>query len=660
MKVALVGNQNSGKTSLFNVLTGSNQKIGNWPGVTIEHKSGIIKNTEIELIDLPGVYSLSPYTAEEIISRNYVLNEKPDVILNIIDATSIERSLYLTTQLLELDIPVVIALNMNDILVKKGIKIDINKLKLELKTEIIEISALKRTGIKELIESLPLAKKETQNNIYSPEIEEAISMISYIATGKNKRFTAVKILESDAEYADKQIDEIKKVIKKIEQVEKTDVEHAIANQRYNYIVALKNRCVVQSKIKESITDKLDKVFINKWAAIPIFALIMVAIYMLAVGVVGTFTVDLVDGWFGSLKEWLAGALENAGASGWAISLVVDGVVAGVGAVCNFIPQLIILFLCLSLLETTGYMSRIVFVLDRIMRKVGLSGKSLIPFIVGSGCAVPAIMASRTIEDENEKRATIMLTPFIPCSAKLPIIALFAGYFFDKYSGLVSASLYFLAIAVILVSAIIMKKLFFKSRTENFVAELPEYKVPSVRYVLRDVFEKILAFIKRAGTIIVICSIGVWLLSSFTWKFQFIDGEVLTINDSILAGIGNALSWIFYPMLGEWSWGATVSALQGLVAKEQVVGSMEVIAGLAEGAGADVFKTSIFGFFTGASAYAFMTFNLFSAPCFGAIGAMRRELGSTKRMWQAVLFQTGLAWVLAVLVFGIGSLIGLIF
>ena len=407
---------------------------------------------------------------------------------------------------------------------------------------------------------------------------------------------------------------------------------------------------------ESITDKLDKVFLNKWAAIPIFILIMAMIYVLAVGVVGSATVDFIDGNVSLFKDWMAGVLENWKASDWAISLVCDGIIAGVGAVLNFVPQLIILFILISILETTGYMSRIAFVLDKVFRKFGLSGKSLIPFIVGAGCSVPGIMAARTVEDEAEKRITIMCTPFIPCSAKLPIIIMFASCFFGKdNTGLITVSLYFLAIVVILLSALIIKKFFIKTNNTSFISELPEYKLPSLKYVARDVWEKIWSFIKRAGTVILLCSIVIWFLLTFSWDFW--NGMVEDVDDSILASIGNALAWIFYPMLGEWSWEATVSAIQGLVAKEQVVSSMNIIAGLAEESEAygDLFASSAFSFFNNASAYAYSVFCLFSAPCFGAIGAMKRELGSTKRMWQAVLFQTGLAWALAVIIFGIGSL-----
>lgn len=660
MKIALVGNQNSGKTTLFNCLTGFNQKVGNWPGVTIDRKEGILKGTDHVVVDLPGIYSLSPYTAEEEVSRKYVFEEKPDLIINIVDATSIERSLYLTTQLLELDCKVILALNMADMLEKKGIIIDVEKLSNLLDTTIVKISALKGEGITELISTISQGKiKENRHQkIYQNDVEEAISYIHSNINLIHKRFVSVKVLENDINFNNFQNDKVLNLRKKLENNYGFDIEQIIANQRYEYIVSIKKESVIFNPVKESITDKLDKIFLNKWLALPIFAVIMFAIYFLAVGFVGNATVDWIDSLVSKFGEIVEEFLLNNNASQWAVSLVVDGIIAGVGAVLNFVPQLIILFLCICLLETSGYMSRIAFFLDKIFRKFGLSGKSLIPFIVGSGCSVPGIMTTRTIEDEEEKRMTIMLTPFIPCSAKLPIIALFSGYFFDKYSGLVSASLYFLAIIVILLSAIIMKKFFFKSNTSAFISELPEYKIPSPKYVARDVFEKTVAFIKRAGTIILLCSIIIWFMLSFSWKFEF----GVNVEDSILASIGKCLSWVFYPILGELSWGATVSAIQGLVAKEQVVSSMSIIAGFSESvSNSDLIfnSTGIFGFFTPASAYAYMVFNLFSAPCFGAISAMRRELGSTKKMFIAILFQTGVAWVLASLIFGIGSLIMLL-
>lgn len=658
MKIALVGNQNSGKTSLFNALTGLSQKIGNWPGVTIEHKSGILKGTKHEIIDLPGIYSLSPYTTEEEISRKFVMEENPDIIINIVDVCCLERSLYLTTQLIELDTKVIVALNMCDLLEKKGLEVDEKALSEILGTSVVKISALKRKGIAELTQQIDENKAENAHNeIYEKFLEDKISEVTEKLSCNHKKFVAVKLLERDEKFAefieDKNL--IEKIIKDIEEHYNQDTEQIIANQRYNYIVSFKEKVVKQKEAKISITDKIDKVILNKWLAIPIFACIMALVYFLAVGVVGSATVEWIESGVGFIFEWFGGVLEGWGASSWSVSLVCDGIIAGVGAVLNFVPQLIILFICISLLETSGYMSRIAFFFDRIFKKFGLSGKSLIPFIVGSGCSVPAIMTTRTIEDEKEKRATIMLAPFIPCSAKLPIITLFSGYFFST-SWLITLSLYLLAIVVILTSALIIRKFFFKGKSNTFISELPEYKLPSAKYVLKDTFDKTVSFIKRAGTVILLCSVIIWFMLSFNWSFKY----GVDVEDSILASIGNCFAWIFYPMLGEWSWAATVSAVQGLVAKEQVVSSMSIIAGFAEEAsGGTLFTSGIFSFFTGPSAYAFMVFNLFSAPCFGAIGAMHRELGSIKKTLIAISFQTGLAWILGCLIYGIGSLIMLI-
>ena len=646
MKIALVGNQNSGKTTLFNLLTGTNQKVGNWPGVTIERKEGKIKGTNLTIVDLPGVYSLSPYTSEEEISRKYVLNEKPDIIINIVDATCIERSLYLTTQLLELDTNVIVALNMCDALEAKGITINEKKLSSNLHTSVVKISALKNTGINTLID---LVKNNSyienkHKTIFNKDLE---NLISSIQTGKShNRFIAVKMIDNDPKYKSLKTKEIEQKIKEIEDKFGYDIEQVIANERYNFIQEKISNCVFQIKQKQNINEKLDKVFLNKWVAIPIFVGIMALIYFLSVGIVGTATVDFMADLFDKLSVVTQNALSKANASPVLISLVCDGVITGIGSVLGFVPQLIILFLCIAILETSGYMSRIAFFFDKIFHKVGLNGKSLIPFIVGAGCSVPGIMTARTIEDADEKKVTIICTPFIPCSAKLPIMSLFAGYFFNN-STIVTISFYFLSIVVILISSLIMKKFFFKRNNSAFISELPEYKVPSAKYVFRDVAEKTIAFFKRAASVIFICSIAIWFLCRFSWSFEFLSPE--KIENSILASIGNAFAWLFYPMLGgNWSWATTVSAFQGLVAKEQVVSSMNIIAGLAETSevASSIFSSSAFSFFTPLSAYAYCIFNLFSAPCFGAIAAMKRELGSKKAMFKAILFQTTMAWIIA--------------
>lgn len=605
MKVALVGNQNSGKTTLFNCLTGMNAKIGNWPGVTIEKKVGIIKGTNYEITDIPGIYSLSPYSIEEKISKNYIFEENPDVIINIVDATCLERSLYLTTQLLETNSRIIIVLNMADKLEEKGLIIDEKKLSQILGVKVFKVSALKETGIDRIIEEL-------------------------------KKLNYIKREKKVPDYLEETYD-----INKYEE---------IANKKYEYIENIVKTCV-KKKIREvSISDKIDKILLNKWLAFPAFIIIMFLIYYLSVGVIGKFTVDVIGNYINDLKVSTYGIMTNMNMAELIKSLVIDGIISGVGAVLGFVPQLIILFLCITLLETSGYMSRVSLLLDKVFRKIGLSGKSLIPFIVGSGCSVPGIMGTRIIENEDERNMTTILTPFIPCSAKLPIIALFAGYFFPERSGLVAASLYFLAIVIIIFSAIIMKKYVFKNTTSTYVAELPEYKLPSIKYVVKEVFDKIISFIKRAGTIILLCSIIIWFLLSFSVKLEY----GVKIEESILAIIGKKISWIFYPIIGVNSWEATVSAIQGLVAKEQVVSSMTVISGLTEETSEIFIKGGIFEFFNPISAYAFMIFNLFSAPCFGAIGAMKKELGNNKKLLKAVSFQTGIAWFLATFIYQIGN------
>ena len=650
MKIALVGNQNSGKTTLFNLLTGSNQKIGNWPGVTIEQKIGTIKRSEDELVDLPGIYSLSPYTLEEDVSRKFVYGEDLDLIINIVDATSLERSLYLTTQLMELDTPIVVALNMMDMLEKKGITIDTQELAKRLGVDVIPISALKNTGIEELLDYIK-AKSFIHSDIhtYDEYLEERVHEAEAVADGKHKRFTAVKLLEGDVMFGTAS-DNIITARKEIAEKYGMDVEEIIAAERYDFITDLKKYCLRVTK-RNSVSDKIDKVLLNKWAAIPIFIVIMATMYLLAVGVVGILFGDVLSDAIDKLGAHIGNGLEELGASDWAVSLVVDGMVGGIGAVLVFIPQLIVLFFCIAVLETSGYMSRIAFILDRIFIKFGLSGKSLIPFIVGTGCSVPGIMTSRTIEDENERKMTVMLTPFVPCSAKLPIIVLFTGFFFDGIlSAVMAIAMYLLAVIIIIVSAVVMRKFIYRTSPNTFISELPEYKAPNMKFVLRDVFDKTLAFIKRAGSIIFIASVIVWLLTSFNLKFEY----GVPVEQSILGGIGSLFSWLFYPMLGTDSPLATVSALQGIIAKEQVVSSMEVIAGVS--GGESVFASTAFGFFTASSAIAYTAFNLFSVPCISAVAAMGRELKSKKRLLCVMAFQITLAFALSYLIRLAGLLI----
>jgi ferrous iron transport protein B len=660
MKIALIGNQNSGKTTLFNLLTGQNQKIGNWPGVTIEKKSGIIKGTSFEIIDLPGIYSLSPYSSEEKISRGFILDEKPDLIINIVDATNLERSLYLTTQLLELDTKVVLALNMADILNQKGIQIDTEMLSSLFSMDVITISALKKTGISNLLDYLNQFEQKHNDRkhlLYSESLENAIQSIAYVISSNHSRFIAIKLLEEDVLFDSIQNNETKHIISQLKLSSNKDIEEWIIHERYQTIETILEKSLILTDMGVTLTDKVDRILLNKWLGIPIFFMIMFLIYFFSVGVVGSATVDIVASLFESIGDFTSTFLENIGASEWSISLIVDGAIAGVSAVLGFVPQLIILFLFISLLEISGYMSRISFLLDRLFKKLGLSGKTLIPFIIGTGCTVPAIMATRTIEDKNERTMSIILTPFVPCSAKLPIITLFVGALFPSHQGLVAASLYFFAVIIIIIAAYLMKKWVFKGVSTSYISELPEFRSPNLRYVFRDVYDKTKEFIVRAGTIIFALSIMVWFLLSFSWNFEY----GIDVSESILASIGNVFSWVFYPIIGELSWGATVSALQGLVAKEAVVSSLAVINNVAElsettNPAIILSGTGLFGFFTPASAYAFMVFNLFSAPCFGAIGAMKKEFISNKKVVQAVLFQTGLAWILAVLVFQVGRLI----
>lgn len=692
MIVALVGNQNSGKTTLFNALTGANQKVGNWPGVTIERKEGHVKGTDITVVDLPGIYSLSPYSNEEKISRNFVLEHHPDLIINIVDATSLERSLYLTTQLLETGVNMIVALNMFDLVKKRNIHIDKDKLEKALNTTIVDISAKTGEGIDHLLEHVKKydVKENKLLNIYPSDVHDVlVSVRKDLAKAdiENDYFYAVKTFEGEEDYAKHISSSTKEKMLQVQEKYDMDGEELIASLRYDFIDEVKKESFTNEEIeirekqankKLSWTDKLDKIFLNKWAAIPIFIVIMALVYILSVGLVGGLTVSFVDALFNGSEEiefnffglvWtapfeiagigpgLGGWLESIGASPWAVSLVADGIVAGVGAVCNFVPQLIILFICLSLLETTGYMSRISFLLDRIFHKFGLSGKSLVPFVVGVGCSVPGIMASRTIEDENERKATTILTPFMPCSAKLPIISAFAGFFFGTYAWLVSLSFYFMAIIVILLFGIVMKKFIFKGSHTTYISELPEYKSPSFTYVFRDVVDRTGAFLKRAGTIILLCSVVVWFLGSFTWEFKYVDGTDILINDSLLANVGMTFAWIFAPMLGgNMSWGAAVAALTGLVAKEEVIGSMTTIAALAGEGELFTAADTVFSFFNPITAFAFMTFNLFSAPCFGALGAMKNELGSTKSMLKSALFLTGFAWLVSSIIGSISWII----
>lgn len=651
MKIALVGNQNCGKSTLFNSLTGTHQKVGNWPGVTIEKKMGTIQGTDWNVIDLPGTYSLHPYTAEERITCDYLMEESLDCILNVIDATSFERSLYLTTQLLELDTKVIVVLNMLDILEKRKITIDIKKLSNTLHVPVIQTSALKKTNISALISLIQNQemKEKKHIDIYDSDISSILEKIRRNVSCTHSYWFSIKCLEGQNSQKGKELEKDRRLL---EQKYAIDIEQLIAKQRYIFIEKMKKK-VYHYPNRNPFSDRLDRIFLHKWFAIPIFLLIMAVIYGLVIGVINKFTTPYFESLLDILCQKNEQLLTSWNASTWMKSLINDGVIRGVGAVLIFVPQLLVLFLCISLLETCGYMSRIAFFLDRFFRKLGLSGKSLIPFIVGSGCSVPGIMSTRTIENEREKKLTIFLTPFIPCSAKLPIIILFSAQFFSS-SFLVVFSLYILAILFICIVALLMQKIFPSKRNDSaFVIELPEYKIPHFRYVIRDVWEKTFSFIKRAGSVIFLCSLLIWFLRSFSWKFQYLPETQMEI--SMLASIGKIFSWLFIPMVGnhENTWALAVSALQGLIAKEQVVSSMHVIAG----------SNSLFGpsdfysFLTPISSYAFVVFNLFSAPCIGALSAMRKEFGEKKRWIQAIVFQTIFAFAISYLVYGIGVGLG---
>ena len=656
MKIALIGNQNSGKTTLFNLLTGMNAKIGNWPGVTIEKKMGFVKGTNYELVDLPGIYSLSPYSSEEKISTNFIFEESPDLIINIIDSTCLERSLYLTTQILELDCKVIIALNMVDVLQQKGIMLDVEELQKQLGTRVCEISALKEIGIEELIESIKTLESKKDLLIYNSNIEAGIMQISQLlGRQKHKRFLAVKLLEQDKRFAKFSTYKINKVTNDIQNNYNLELEEEIATQRYKFISNLINKVIYKKKWIINTTELLDNIFLNKFISIPIFVCIMFGIYFLSVGVVGKYTTDLILEYIENFSQTLKVFFTQINVSQWLISLINDGIINGVGTVLSFVPQLAILFLCISILESTGYMSRIAFLLDKMFRKIGLSGKALIPFIIGSGCSVPAIMGTRIIENEDERKMTSVLVSFIPCSAKVPIIALFTGYFFGDNSGIISGSIYLLSIIIIIICAIIMKKYIFKQITSSFISELPDYKIPSIKYLIKDVTDKVMSFVKRAGSTILLCSIVIWFLLSFSVKLEY----GILIENSILATIGKRISWIFYPIVGVNSWEVAVSALQGLIAKEQVISSMSIIAGLSGNilSHNDLFGTnSIFAFFTPISAYSYVIFNLFSAPCFSAITAMGKELKSSKSLFKTVFFQTLIAWIVSSIIYMIGNIL----
>ena len=674
VKIALAGNPNCGKTTLFNALTGSNQFVGNWPGVTVEKKEGKLKgHKDVTIMDLPGIYSLSPYTLEEVVARNYLINERPDAIINIVDGTNIERNLYLSTQIMELGIPVVMAVNMMDLVEKAGDKIHTDKLSKLLGCEVVEISALKGTGIQKAAEkAISLAERKnevTPVHEFDSKVEDAITavgtMLGMDIPEAQKRFFAIKLLEKDDKIKEqmKSVPDVSAEIKTLEDAFDDDTESIITNERYVYISSIIGKCVTKGqKGGMTVYDKIDRIVTNRWLALPIFAVVMFIVYYVSITTVGGFLTDWTnDVLFGDIiPPAIEKALVAVNCADWLQGLILDGIVAGVGAVLGFVPQMLVLFIFLAFLEGCGYMARVAFIMDRIFRKFGLSGKSFIPMLIGSGCGVPGVMASRTIESDRDRKMTIMTTTFVPCGAKLPIIALIAGAFFNN-AGWVAWSAYFVGVAAIICSGIILKKTkMFSGEPAPFVMELPAYHMPTVGNVLRSMWERGWSFIKKAGTIILLSTIVLWFLMSFGWvdgKFGMLDAEQL--NDSILASIGNVIAPIFAPLgwtkAGE-GWKMAVAAITGLIAKENVVATFGMLFGFAEVAedGSEIWG-NLAQVMTPIAAYGFLVFNLLCAPCFAAMGAIKREMNNAKWFWFAIGYQCGLAYIVSLCIYQFGTL-----
>ena len=674
VKIALAGNPNCGKTTLFNALTGSNQFVGNWPGVTVEKKEGKLKgHKDVTIMDLPGIYSLSPYTLEEVVARNYLINERPDAIINIVDGTNIERNLYLSTQIMELGIPVVMAVNMMDLVEKAGDKIHTDKLSKLLGCEVVEISALKGTGIQKAAEkAISLAERKnevTPVHEFDSKVEDAITavgtMLGMDIPEAQKRFFAIKLLEKDDKIKEqmKQVPDVSNEIKALEDAFDDDTESIITNERYVYISSIIGKCVTKGqKGGMTVSDKIDRIVTNRWLALPIFAVVMFIVYYVSITTVGGFLTDWTNDVL--FDDIIPPAIEKAlvavNCADWLQGLILDGIVAGVGAVLGFVPQMLVLFIFLAFLEGCGYMARVAFIMDRIFRKFGLSGKSFIPMLIGSGCGVPGVMASRTIESDRDRKMTIMTTTFVPCGAKLPIIALIAGAFFNN-AGWVAWSAYFVGVAAIICSGIILKKTkMFSGEPAPFVMELPAYHMPTVGNVLRSMWERGWSFIKKAGTIILLSTIILWFLMSFGWvdgKFGMLDAEQL--NDSILASIGNVIAPIFAPLgwtkAGE-GWKMAVAAITGLIAKENVVATFGMLFGFAEVAedGSEIWG-NLAQVMTPIAAYGFLVFNLLCAPCFAAMGAIKREMNNAKWFWFAIGYQCGLAYIVSLCIYQFGTL-----
>ena len=674
IKIALAGNPNCGKTTLFNALTGSNQFVGNWPGVTVEKKEGKLKgHKDVTIMDLPGIYSLSPYTLEEVVARNYLINEMPDAIINIVDGTNLERNLYLSTQIMELGIPVVMAINMMDLVQKSGNKIHIDKLSKKLGCEVVEISALKGTGIMKAAEKAISAAQSKKKTVpvheFAQDVEDAIKSVENKLTGTvaeaQKRFFAIKLIEKDDKIVEqmKSVPDVSYEVKALEDKFDDDTESIITNERYVYISSIIGQCYTKSSTGKKLTtsDKIDRIVTNRWLALPIFAVVMWVVYYVSVTTVGTIVTDWTnDVLFGEIiPPAVESALEAVNCAAWLQGLILDGIVAGVGAVLGFVPQMLVLFLFLAFLESCGYMARVAFIMDRIFRKFGLSGKSFIPMLIGSGCGVPGVMASRTIENDRDRKMTIMTTTFVPCGAKLPIIAMIAGAFFNN-SGWVATSCYFVGIASIICSCIILKKTkMFAGEPAPFVMELPAYHWPTVGNILRSMWERGWSFIKKAGTIILLSTIVLWFLMGFGWEGGSF-GMVEELNNSILAKIGSAIAWIFAPLgwtkAGE-GWKMAVAAVTGLIAKENVVATFGMLFGFAEVAedGAEIWG-NLAQVMTPIAAYGFLVFNLLCAPCFAAMGAIKREMNNAKWFWFAIGYQCGLAYVVSLCIYQIGTLL----
>ena len=683
IKIALAGNPNCGKTTLFNALTGSNQFVGNWPGVTVEKKEGKLKgHKDVVIMDLPGIYSLSPYTLEEVVARNYLITERPDAILNIVDGTNLERNLYLSTQLMELGIPVVMAVNMMDVVEKNGDQINTAQLSGDLGCEVVQISALKGTGVMEAAERAVEAAGKQEADVpvhkFAPEVESVLEEIEMLISpeipAEQKRFYAIKLFERDDKIGAqmKSVPDVERIVKKAEDAMDDDAESIITNERYNYISSVIGKCYVKKRKNQmTMSDRIDQVVTNRFLALPIFAVVMTLVYYVSVSTVGAFVTDWTnDVLFGEIiPPAVGGFLESIGCAKWLQGLILEGIVGGVGAVLGFVPQMLVLFIFLAFLEACGYMARIAFIMDRIFRKFGLSGKSFIPMLIGTGCGVPGVMASRTIENDRDRKMTIMTTTFIPCGAKLPIIALIAGALFGG-AWWVAPSAYFVGIAAIICSGIILKKTsMFAGDPAPFVMELPAYHWPTVSNVLRSMWERGWSFIKKAGTIILLSAIFVWFASGFGFTENGF-GMVEELGDSFLAGIGNAIAWIFKP-LGWGDWKAAVAAFMGLVAKENVVTTFGILYGFAEVSeeGEEIW-TALAASYTTAAAYSFLVFNLLCAPCFAAIGAIKREMNNAKWTWFAIGYQCGLAYVVALCIyqlwtaftgggFGVGTIVAIL-